>query len=116
MKILVDGHTIVASGEVITFGKSDEDFDKWSVFDKNGEFKFYCLDRNYQLIDVEEPEGFREEMYTYIDGKLVKNEDWQPYISNEERISVLEKKILELNSENVWETIANAIQKGVDEV
>ncbi len=90
MKILVDGHAIVASGEVITFGKSDEDFDKWSVFDKNGEFKFYCLDGNYQLIDVKEPEGFREEMYTYIDGKLAKNEEYVPYESPEERIIHIE--------------------------
>lgn len=94
MKILVDGHTIVASGEVITFGKSDEGFDKWSVFDKNGEFKFYCLDRNYQLIDVEEPDGFREEMYTYIDGKLVKNEEYTPY-------ELPEEKLMRLETENV---------------
>lgn len=90
MKILVDGHIIVASGEVITFGKSDEDFDKWSVFDKNGKFKFYCLDGNYQLIDVEKPEDFKEEMYTYIDGKLVKNEEYVLYESPEARIARLE--------------------------
>lgn len=90
MKILVDGHTIVASGEVITFGKSDENFDKWSVFGKNGEFKFYCLDGNYQLIDVEEPDGFREEMYIYTDGKLVKNEEYVPYESPEDRIIRIE--------------------------
>lgn len=93
MKLLVDGQIIVASGDAITFGESDESFDKWSVFDKNGELKYYCLDGNYELVEVEEPEGFREEMYSYVDGNLVRNTDWHKCVSPEERIATLEETV-----------------------
>lgn len=116
MKILIDGQHIIAAGAEIFFGASDEDFDKWNVLNEDGVLMYYVLDGNLQLVEVEAPEGFKEEAYLYIDGQLVKNPDWKKHLSPEERIVQLEETVANLNGNAVWDEMAVAIEEGVNEV
>ena len=92
MKLLVKGTHIITFGDDIELGVFDEPFEKWLI-KRNGFIEYY-IDNGYTVVDnVTIPEDFEEGKYFYENGEFVLNPDWKPFVSEEERIAILEETI-----------------------
>ena len=119
MKLLVMKGHIVGIAENITFGIYDEDIEKWRLADENDNLMHYMIDSDFELVeDVTLPDDYEGGKYFYENGEFVLNEDWKPYVSTEERISILEEENVKLNEaiNGIWDDIAISISTGVNEV
>lgn len=117
MNLLVDGKVIIAYASKIEFGVYDEDFEKWALYDSEGNVICYVIDKEYSVIEnVELPADFTDGKYFYENGEFVLNEDWKPYVSIEEKVAMLEEQLANLNGDAVWDEMAAAIEEGVNEV
>lgn len=117
MNILVSGNLIVSVAERITFGIYDEDFEKWRLADENDNLMYYILDNGFELVEnVTLPEDYEPGKYFYEDGEFIVNDDWQPYISPEERIAELETMVA-IHEENDAELLfqISLLQLGITE-
>lgn len=102
MNILVKGNMIYAIAENITFGIYDEPFEKWRIADEEDNTLYYMIDDDFTLIEnVSIPSDYEDEKYFYENGEFILNEDWAPYVSPEERITILEEENARLTSENL---------------
>ena len=90
--LLSDNKYIVGYAPKITFGIYDEPIEKWRLADESDRVMYYIIDHNYELvINVVFPDDYEEGKYFYVDGVFVLNENWQPYISDEDRLYNLEE-------------------------
>lgn len=93
MNLLVKCKEIVAAAHKISFGVFDEPFEKWRIADADDNLMYYYVDSDFQLIEnVTLPEDYVDGLYFYENGEFVVNEDWEPYVSPEERIAALEEE------------------------
>lgn len=91
MRLLVKGKQIIAVAENISFGVFDEPREKWSICDAEGNTLYYILDDGFQLVEgVTLPDDYESGAYFYENGEFVLNEEWEPYVSTEDRIAELE--------------------------
>lgn len=91
MKLLVKDKQIIAVAENISFGVFDELREKWSICDAEGNTLYYILDDGFQLVeDVTLPDDYVDGKYFFENGEFVLDENWEPYVSPEERIAELE--------------------------
>lgn len=117
MKILIMGNRIVAEAENISFGIYDEPIEKWRIADAEDKVMYYILDNGFELVeDVTLPDDYRSGKYFYENGEFILNEEWKAYVSLEEKIAEMEKKLAEMDTDAVWDEMAVAIEEGVNEV
>lgn len=102
MQLLVDGNRVIEAAPNIIWGVFDEPIEKWALLNEQGEVYLYVLDAGYTLVDgVELPEDYEDGKYIFENGEFILNEDWQPYISTEERIANLESENERFTKENL---------------
>lgn len=102
MNLLIDGKAIIVYASKIEFGVYDETFEKWALYDNEGNIICYVIDRNYEVVEnVELPTDFTDGKYFYENGEFVLNTEWKPYIPPEERIAILEEENARLTNENL---------------
>ena len=100
MKLLINKDNVVVDfGEEIVFAKGnsygltqcpqEEATHIWNI-DKN---VAYMNDGETIMLDIENIPPIQPYEYKYINGMFVINEDYKPYISDEERISALEDMV-----------------------
>lgn len=103
MKVLLNKEDVVFDfGEDIVFAKggaADGGLQECSEAEAthiwNREKNMACMNNGeITMVEVAEiPEGVKEQEYKYVDGEFVVNEKYVPYVSPEERISILEDVI-----------------------
>lgn len=94
MKILIKESKIIAVSENISFGRYDEDCEKWRIADADDNVMYYILDDGYALInDVLIPEDYQDGKYFYENNIFVLNREWKPYVSPEERLAQLAEQL-----------------------
>lgn len=93
MNLLVKDNVIIVNAPNISFGVFDEPIKKWRIADEENNLMCYWIDDNFQLIEnVTLPDDYVSGAYFYENGEFVVNEDWEPYVSPEERIAALEEE------------------------
>ena len=103
MKVLVKQDNVVFDlGEDIVFAKGgaadgglQECPQEEATHIRNREKNMACMnDGEITLVEVAElPEEVKEQEYKYVDGAFVINEDYVPYVSEQDRISALEDMV-----------------------
>lgn len=93
MKILVKDNIIYAIAENISYG-SYENEDKWRLADAEDNILYYMIDDGFTLVEnVEIPSDYEDGKYFFENGEFVRNPEWKPYVSQEERIATMEETI-----------------------
>ena len=93
MNMLVKNRQIYAIAEKITFGIYDKE-EKWRIADKEDNIMYYMVDDAFELVaDAVLPEDYADGKYFFENGEFVINPNWKPFVSEEERIAILEKTI-----------------------
>lgn len=103
MKVLLNENNVVFDfGEDIVFAKGgapdgglQECAEAEATHIWNREKNMACMaHREITMIEVDEiPAEVKEQEYKYVDGAFVVNEEFVPYVSSEERISMLEDMV-----------------------
>lgn len=89
MDILVKGKDIIAEAQHIDFGVYENE-PKWRMI--NDEDVSYLLNKGYLLVkNVTLPSDFESGKYYFESGSFVKNPDYTPYMSENERLKELEE-------------------------
>lgn len=117
MNLLVKDNIIIVAAPNISFGVFDDAIEKWRIADEEDNLMCYWIDGGFQLVEnVELPVDYESGKYFYESGQFILDENWEPYVSPEDRIAELEKKVAELNGDAIWDEMAIAIEEGVNEV
>lgn len=91
MNLLVKDNIIIVAAPNISFGVFDEVIEKWRIADEENNLMCYWIDGGFQLVEgVTLPDDYESGAYFYENGEFVLNEEWEPYVSPEERIAELE--------------------------
>ena len=117
MQILVKENQILEVAHSIEWGTFDEPIEKWALLDEQGNVFLYVIDDGYTVIkDVELPIDYVHGKYYFEDGELVLDEEWEPYVSPEERIAQLEE-IVAIHEENDSELLYQIclLQLGIED-
>lgn len=93
MKLLVKDNIIYAIAENISYGRYENE-DKWRLADSEDNLMYYMIDFDFTLVEnVEIPSDYEDGKYFFSDGGFVLNEEWEPFVSPEERIATMEETI-----------------------
>lgn len=98
MKILVSGNIILAVGDEITYGYTDEtepDIPKWKIYNKTMNSISFWIDDGFLVVEnIEIPKDYTYGKYIYENGELVLNKNWKPFIPVEKRLDNAEEAIV----------------------
>lgn len=102
MKILVDTNSIVLSAaNRIELGVFDEPIEKWIVEDEELGYKFYCIDNQFKVIEIQKvPNDFKDMKYCYTEEKgFYINENYSEPINAEDEMKRLIQENIDLKAQ-----------------
>lgn len=94
--VTVDGRILLHAPKIV-FGFFDEAFEKWALLNEKGEVMMYAIDHGYTVAEVDSlPEDYEEGKYLFFNGMFVLNQEWEPFIPEEQKIDTLARTVAEL--------------------
>lgn len=102
MKILVDTNSVVLyAAKRIELGVFDEPFEKWIVEDVELGYKFYCIDNQFKVIEIQKvPDDFKDMKYCYTEEKgFYINENYSEPINAEDEMKRLIQENIDLKAQ-----------------